>query len=473
MSKLSYIISDFKVSKTTHTFIHNILGGLSENEKRFFLHLLCSHLIRLSAGEEEIVEGYDSLGLSLPSVTIKAEFDAPFPNVPLMAKKLIVGSEYIQGTAFKKGECRYYLIAPTVFQAILDHLEEQTRAPDGSPAVNLFDGTAYNVGHAMPHPADPRRPSSKLMRDAARVLHAVDCPINVDAIQKHLDHLKNTQDVAYDNDRLCAQSIFSGLKTSGAVTSYTPSYGPQDPGRIGENGGGVQSCTKRMKEAAFNGIMNIHNYDLRSSHAYVLLQELKLAGIDGSWVETHVGRGVFEQRAAHLGLEKWIYKKCFFSTINGASHVWKTGKEAPGPIQEVLLKEIGGEEAKAMFGAVVTELKPLKAIVEEWRKWLLESPNCPHHRKTQRQDYILNAAGQKLRISDEERSRKVNAHILQGQEAAYIHHLTILSKKYGFIPISNQHDGLITLGEVPEEASQEAGRLSGFQHPYLEIKPFV
>lgn len=464
MSKLSYIVSDYKVSKTSHTFIHNILAGLSENEKRFFLHILCSHLIRLSAGEEEIVEGYDSLGLSLPSVTIKAEFDAPFPNVPLMTKKLIVGSEYMDG------QCRYYLIEPTLFQKIFDHLEEQATAPDGSPAVNLFDGKAYNVGHAF-YPPNPKRPSSKLMRDAARVLHAADCPINVSAVQKHLEALKNAGDVAYDNDRLCAQTIFAGMKTSGGITSYTPSYGPQDPGRIGENGGGVQSCTKRMKQAVFDGIPNVHNYDLRSSHAYVLLQELGLAGMDGRWVEDHVG--VFEAKAASLGLSKGIYKKCFFSTINGASHIWKTGKEAPGPIQEVLLKEIGGEQAKAMFVTVVAELKPLKAIVEEWRKWLLESPNCPHHKKTQREEYILNAAGQKLHFSDEERSRKVNAHILQGQEAAYIHRLTILSKKYDFIPISNQHDGLITLGIVPEEAKQEAGKLSGFHEPHLEIKPFV
>lgn len=464
MSKLSYIISNYKVSKTTYTFIHNILTGLSENEKTFFLHLLCSHLIRLSAGEEQIVEGYDSLGLSLPSITIKAEFDAPFPNVPLMAKKLIVGSEFMDG------HCRYYLIEPTLFQKILDHLEDQATAPDGSPAVNLFDGKAYNIGHAFPYPPDPKRPHSTLMRHAARVLHAVDCPVNVGAIQKHLAGLRSAADVAYDNDRLCAQTIFAGLRTSGGVSYYTPSYGPQDPGRIGENGGGLQSCTKRMKEAAFDGMTNIYNYDLKSSHAYVLLQELKLADIDGSWVEDHVG--VFEEKAAQLGLSKGTYKKCFFSTINGASHVWKTAKEQPGAIQELLLKKFEGEEAKAKFGTVVAELKPLKGIVEKWRKWLL-SPECPHRRTTQREDYILNAAGQWLHTSDNELERKVNAHILQGQEAAYIHHLTILSEKYDFVPISNQHDGLITLGEVPEEAKQAAGKLSGFEQPFLEIKPFV
>jgi hypothetical protein len=63
--------------------------------------------------------------------------------------------------------------------------------------------------------------------------------------------------------------------------------------------------------------------------------------------------------------------------------------------------------------------------------------------------------------------------MLQGQEAAFIHHLTLLSGKHGFVPISNQHDGLVTLGVVPEEATARAAALSGFQHVHLEEKAFV
>jgi hypothetical protein len=310
------------------------------------------------------------------------------------------------------------------------------------------------------------------MRDAARVLHAVDCPINPKAVHAHLAALKAANDPAYDNDRLCAQTIFAGMKHSDGGATYIPSYAPQAAGRIGENGGGIQSCTKAMKVAAFSGIDHF-NYDLRSSHAYVLLQELKLAGLDGSWVEEHLGPGVFEERARRVGLSKKDYKKCFFSTINGASHVWKTGEDEPGPIQQLLLDQFEDvEKAKAKFAEVVKELEPLKKVVGQWHRWLL-SPECPHRRKTQREDYILNAAGQWLDLSEEELEQKLNAHILQGQEAAFIHHLTILSKDYDFVPVSNQHDGLITVGTVPEEAKVEAGKLSGFEQPFLEIKPFV
>jgi hypothetical protein len=73
----SYIISHFKVSKTTHDFVHDMLEGLGAEHRRFFLHILCSHLLDLGRGLE-VVPGWDCLGLNLPSVTIRAEFGSRF-----------------------------------------------------------------------------------------------------------------------------------------------------------------------------------------------------------------------------------------------------------------------------------------------------------------------------------------------------------------------------------------------------------
>lgn len=465
--KKSYIISQYKVSKTTYQFIHGKVNGLSDQEKRFFLHVLCSQLIDLGKGLD-VLPGWDTLGLNLPSKTIRAEFERGISWEKMEPQ--MVG--LLEASDYSKGQCRYFQVSPPLFEAIRAHLQGQLDTPDGSPAVNLFDGNAYTVGHAM-YPPDPENPSSKLMRDAARVLHAVECPFNVDAVRAHVERLKGSDDPAYENDRRCAEVMFAGMRREGNVGHYTPSYGPQSSGRIGEVGGGLQSCTKAMKHAAFTGIENIHNYDLRSAHGYVLLQELKLAGIDGTWVDAHLGEGVFEERAAALALTKKVYKKCFFATVNGASHHWSD--DDPGAIQETLLKELKDKTvARQKFGEVVTQLKPLRKIVEGYRKWLL-STTCPHRRKTKRKEYIVNAAGQELQTSHEEFEQKVIAHILQGQESAFIHHLTILStvKKYGFIVVSNQHDGLITLGKVPDEAIAEAGKLSGFEQPFLDIKPFV
>lgn len=472
MNHKSYIISNFKTSKATWEFIDPKLRGLSGEQRRFFLHVLCSHLLELRRKRYEILPGYDTLGLKIPFATIKAEFERGF-SWERDGKAL---KPFIEASDFYTGECRYFQVVPALLDEILAHIETQVLSPDGSPAVNLFTGLAYNIGQGVTR--DGAHPSSKLMRDAMRVLHATECPINVAAIQSHIDRLKAEGKVLIlQNDRLCAQAMFAGLRQGQPGCGYyVPSYSPQSSGRIGEQGGGVQSCSRAMKEAAFTGL-NVFNYDLRSSQGYALRQELRLAGIDDGWVADHLGPGVFEQRANHLSLPKGLYKKCFFSTIMGATHVWLEGEHV-GAIQEGLLENLGDSKlAQSKFKEVVAQLKPLKAVVGKWASWLLDDPACPHRKLTQRREVLQNAAGQSLVLDRSRPARDLKgeaaAHILQGQEAAYVHHLTVLSKEFGFLPVSNQHDGLVTVGEVPAEAQKMAAARSGFKGAFLEQKAFV
>lgn len=472
MTRKSYIISNYKVSKTTYQFIHGTLQALDPEHRRFFLHILCSHLIELGREDHEDLEGWETLGLKLPFKTIKAEFERGFSWRPLHARGLILASDYCDG------QCRHFQVTPAVLQELLAHLRQQADAPDGSPAVNLFDGTAYNVACRLSGENAP--PSSKLMRDAVRVLHGGDRPFDASAVRDHLDWMcRHAKSLAYDNDVICAQTLFAGARQGeGGVWLYAPSYCTQSSGRISENGGGLQSCSRLMKQAALDGIPDLHNYDLRSSQAYALLRELRLAGMDSSWLASHLGPGVFEERAVQLGLSKKTYKGFFFATIMGATHRWLTG-ESIGSIQAKLqqLHECDGDAARAQFDRVITQLAPLKGTVRTWARWLLESPDCPHRKKTQRRHYLENAAGQKLlldgSVEPRQLRRKAAAHILQGQEAAYIHHLTILSKNFDFTPISNQHDGLVTLGPVPEGAQRMAADLSGFSDAHLERKSLI
>jgi hypothetical protein len=134
-------------------------------------------------------------------------------------------------------------------------------------------------------------------------------------------------------------------------------------------------------------------------------------------------------------------------------------------------------EARARFDEVVLQLAPLKSLARRWPAWLMTDPYCSHRKRTQRREVIENAAGQTLVLDrarpEHELKREAAAHMLQGQEAAYIHHLTLLAKDYGFIAVSNQHDGLVTLGEVPDDAKALAAKLSGFEDAHLEEKPFL
>lgn len=468
----SYILNKYKVSKTTRDFIMAKLELLNEAHRRFFLHVLCSHLLDLARKKREVISGYDSLGIQIPSIVLKAELDRRFSWVryrePLSG--LIEASEYHTGT------CRYYQVTPVLLEAILAHIDQQVMSPDGSPAVNLFDGTAYQPNYDC---SDQQSlVPSHLVSTAIAILGGTECPVNAAAIQAHLERLKKEPDkeLAFQNDRLCAQSIFAGMRVLDGVCHYTPSYTPQSSGRIGEQGGGLQSCSKAMKEAAFSDIIDIHNYDLRSSQGYVLLQELQLAGIDDTWLSAHLGPGMFEARSEQVGLSKKTYKKCFFATIMGAAHVW-VEKGYVGALQDALVEELKDVRlARQKFGELIAQLRPLKELVSKWTAWLLDDPSCPHRKVVERQEVLESAAGQKL-ILDRSRSKKelqreAAAHILQGQEAAFIHHLTILAKDFGFQPISNQHDGLVTIGTVPEEARRKAAQLAGLVFAFLEEKPF-
>lgn len=124
---------------------------------------------------------------------------------------------------------------------------------------------------------------------------------------------------------------------------------------------------------------------------------------------------------------------------------------------------------------VHAQLTPLRELVNEWHRWLMESDACHHADGKAGKRKLRNAVGNLIKLSElrpHEAKRKAAAHILQGQEARYIHELTVLSKDHGFVPVSNQHDGLVTIGTVPEEAQSLARNESGFRYARLEIKPF-
>jgi hypothetical protein len=121
-------------------------------------------------------------------------------------------------------------------------------------------------------------------------------------------------------------------------------------------------------------------------------------------------------------------------------------------------------------------LRPLKDVVGPWHDWLVRSPDCHHVIPGRKQRWLQNDCEMQFCLNSEkagDRRRKAAAFILQGREAAYIHHLTLLANDYGFTPISNQHDGLVTVGEIPKAAQLLARERSGFRYADLVEKAFV
>ena len=69
--------------------------------------------------------------------------------------------------------------------------------------------------------------------------------------------------------------------------------------------------------------------------------------------------------------------------------------------------------------------------------------------------------------------RRVTAFILQGQEACFIHCLTLICKDNSIPVYKNEYDGLVAGCEIPEKLVLEAGELSGLKNPKLELKEFA
>ena len=267
--------------------------------------------------------------------------------------------------------------------------------------------------------------------------------------------------LALQNDVSCAARMLAGCLV-GSFASYQPEYRTGYTGRIAEVGGGAQSCSREMKAALFDSNPDLRNYDLKAAQAFILLQELEDAGLPHTWVKEYLDEpDSNKKRAGALRISKDAFKTCLYATIMGSTHA-KLWSHKKSDLYRCLLGECLGDKAKAKAATinVYDALEPLKNEVCVWHEWLMTSPTCRHVDASWASVRTLrNACGVHFKLEGHpkpELRRKAAAFILQGQEAAFIHTLTTLGATNGFEPVSNQHDGLLVRGTIPDSAVQKA-----------------
>ena len=142
------------------------------------------------------------------------------------------------------------------------------------------------------------------------------------------------------------------------------------------------------------------------------------------------------------------------------------------------------ELAMAYYKKFYEVVRPLKASIDNWQKWLIERYLVKHSVYPQGVHKLMNVTGKSFDLTPYKDAkgalknvatlqRKLSAFFLQGSEAGFIHNLTILGPVYGFQTLSNQHDGLVTIGVVPQEAVDIAKERSGLRYAKLEEKGFL
>ena len=308
----------------------------------------------------------------------------------------------------------------------------------------------------------------------------------------------------YQNDSLSMKTIINQApikmkiksKYGDPIYQYKAAYSVQVSGRLTEIHGGFQSASKYFKRSFFRGILHLKmNYDLQSSQAYILLQELEACNLKCNWLEMYLEDPKSKKKfAKKVGVIGDVWKKCFYALIMGANAKSRLGgifghfkDRYPGKYREA-------EKAHKRFMKITGELI---VATEKWRDYIYTTHDRRYHYQHDGVKYWKNACGMhfknygmiedkdgkpvlidRLHGDEEVRTkgginkckRKLAAFILQGQEACFIHHLTIICAENGIPVYKNEHDGLITGEKIPKKLVKKAAKLSGLNNPVLKRK---
>ena len=234
--------------------------------------------------------------------------------------------------------------------------------------------------------------------------------------------------------------------------------------------------SRDVKKAAMKDIKSVYNYDIRSSQIAALCQEAEKVGIETGILENYLNnQDAKRDYAIESGFvdksgnpDSTVWKKCLMSLVFGSSMAEYYG--APYDF----IRDFDRKNVGKLFLRFQEVANPFLSLINEWYNKLddyLTIYSYKHRHGT----FFTNAA--KVRINLEKDviagdKKKLSAFILQGLESGFIHHLTILAENYDYRVISNEHDGVVTIGEIPLEAIQIAKERSGFKLASLELKEF-
>ncbi|MBD1843984.1 hypothetical protein H6F89_11350 [Cyanobacteria bacterium FACHB-63] len=443
---------------------------LSKEARRLYCHLLhCSNLLEVDA-EEYVVISADLVNKVLGSP----------------AHNELIESGLVDFTAEKPldGKCRTYKIldqhADEIYQAQYQSLLED----DLDPIYNLVTGKQAKYRPSQRYNTSRNEIPDLLLRSYDNITI---CAFNKRQVKRHFaetypempkrgsKEARTLQVDKYCFDMTRAQEC---RRLSGDIWCYRPSFEPQSTGRITERGG-FQSCTTEMKQAAFYGIRDVFNFDMRSSQPNLLIILLERAGLDSSWLREYISnkdnKFIYAERA---GLLVGAWKKCLLAAIMGSPFPTKKQRNNPGngysSIADYVWEAVAADkDAKYLvtLGKLQKVLQPLLKVMAQWHKLLIEDAK-QNPFQVGKEYFVRNEAGcvfplkdylneQGELINKEELKRRLAAFHLQGMEALIVHTLTGLAEEFGFRVLSNQHDGLVVLGRIPDAAVQRTLEITG------------
>ena len=270
----------------------------------------------------------------------------------------------------------------------------------------------------------------------------------------------------------------------GGIVECYAAYEPQSTGRITDKGILAQSASRGMKAALF-AIPNVFNYDMVSSQPRMLRVWFERYDLPIDPLHDLLETNKHEH-AAHVGLTVDGWKRAIMALIMSAvlfrslQTGTKRGGTFRGDLPRIIAENAIGDPAQA-YKVFRSYVQPLHKQLERWRRYLVEEWIPEHVQYNSKGRFVKNAAGMLFYLDERkngevkpksvrELKRKLPAFLLQGQESFFIHTLVALAPDYGFRPMANEHDGLITEGRIPEAAIEAAKRVTGMSYVDLVLK---
>jgi len=290
----------------------------------------------------------------------------------------------------------------------------------------------------------------------------------------------------------CFRAYEELVKASGW---YTPTYSVATTSRLMEQGAAVfQGSTRKLKHVIFNTMndsQKVFNYDIKSCQAYLLLKEFRYCGINCQWLEDYAsGVTSKEYYADTMGVDLDTWKALMYSLYFLApipKHCAIVENAIATLCWEFVSDEIGSRTGQSLEDANLY-LRTFKELVADlvvalaqWhealysdkyignKKWA-KNPLKPN-RLTCALGTTFDVEMPKQLALKQQELRRLAAFILQSQESHYIAIIIALASKYDYAILSQQHDGVITRGLIPQAAMDEAASITEFE-AQLIVKPY-
>lgn len=281
----------------------------------------------------------------------------------------------------------------------------------------------------------------------------------------------------YENDRRAYDAVLrQDVRATDEpdVWSYRLAYSVASTGRLFQKGRGLQGASQAMKAAAYSGIGDVRNYDLRACHPNLLVGVLEGLGIDGSWFGAFAADPAVRRAwAVDAGLPEGAFKKVVLALVNGASFP-STIDRSRGVLGEQVRSHVAPDDHDRVWSALRDVVRPGLESLREWHRYLEDGYVRDHGANGRSGRSVANAVGVRLleaEIPEGERVRRLAPFILQGLESAVVHRLATLGAEFGYRPISHEHDGLVVVGEVPDRALERAKAEARVARAVLVEKP--